>query len=422
MAYSTVVTKFTTGERFAHLIVSDTQLPHFQTTLYSVMMLRASNLATSTIEQALRAIKIFLLFCDTNSISFGVRMQEKGFLFEEEELNDLLRLCRRPLVDIENLLAASKIGTATSSPKRLQLFPKKKSEEEVNPKWIGDRIRFIRDYIDWLAETQCNRFGTGHEHYSLLSEQRKIIYNKLSASIPSDKGRNVVNRRMGLTDEQQEILLRAVAQSSPENVFVGQHCRVRNELMIKILLELGLRRGELAGISVRDIDFRARTVLVRRRADDKVDPRVVQPNAKTRDRILPLSEDLAKDIQLYVVGERKKQAGASKHPYLFVANGGRPLGLRAINKIFEKLAKHLQDFPDIFPHILRHTFNDNISTEMDAENTPEADEEKIRSELNGWAPSSGTASTYTKRTIQRRAREASLKLQEKQPVKPVNDQ
>lgn len=422
MSYSVKVSKFSTGERFVHLIVNDTQLPHFDSTIYNLAMLRGTQLATSTIEQALRAIKIFLLFCDMRGISLSTRMQN-GFLFQAGELDELLRLCRKPMEHIDSMAAASKVGAYARSPKRLQFFPTSKTEVEVGTYWIKNRIIYIRNYIDYLASIQCDRFLPSHKHYQLLFEQRKNAYHKLTESLPSNKGRNVVNGRMGLDEEQQEVLWKLIDPISPENVWVGRHCRVRNELMTRMFIKLGLRRGELAGVSVRDIDFRTRTILIRRRADDKADPRVNQPNAKTRDRTLPLSDDLLRRIQRYVIGERKEQEQASTHPFLFVANGGRPLGLRAINRVFEVLAERRGGFAEIFPHLLRHTFNDNMSINMDANGTPEAEEERIRSELNGWKPSSGTAAIYTKRTTQRRAHAASLELQEKQPVKPiVNDE
>jgi len=421
MTLAVRVVKFTTGERFVHLIETETLLPHFESTTYNLAMLRGRRLATNSIAQALRAIKIFLLLCYMRGISLSTRMQ-KGFLFQAGELDELLRLCRKPMVDIESMVLASRLGAGASSPKRLKLFPSSKSEAEVSTNWIVNRIIYIRDYIDWLANTQCGRFTPQHEHYQSLTEQRDSAYKKLTESMPVSKGRNVVNQRIGLDEEQQAVLWRVIDPAYPRNVWVGHHCRVRNELMIRMFTKLGIRRGELAGISVRDIDFRTRTVLIRRRADDKADPRIDQPNAKTRDRILPLSDNFLQRIHRYVIGERKSQAKAHTHPFLFVANGGRPLGLRAVNKVFEVLVERCDEFEELFPHLLRHTFNDNLSTNMDANNTPEAEEQKVRSEMNGWSPTSSSAARYTKRTTQRRANKASLELQESQPVKPINDE
>lgn len=420
MTLSLRVIKFTTGERFAHLIESETLLPHFESTTYNLAMLRGRRLATNSIAQALRAIKIFLLFCDMRVISPSTRMQN-GFLFQAGELDELLRLCRKPMADIESMVLASKLGKVVSSPKRLKFFPSSKSEAEVGTDWIEKRIIYIRDYIDWLANTQCGRFTPQHMHYRSLTEQRDSAYKKLTVSKPVSKGRNVVNQRVGLDEEQQAVLWKVIDPLYPGNVWVGNHCRVRNELMIRMFIKLGIRRGELAGIGTRDIDFRARTLLILRRADDKTDPRTDQPNAKTRDRILPLSDDLLQRIHRYVIGERKLQAKANTHPFLFVANAGKPLGLRAVNRVFEVLVERCDEFEELFPHLLRHTFNDNLSTNMDANKTPEAEEQKVRSELNGWVPTSSSAALYTKRTTQRRANKASLELQENQPVKPIND-
>lgn len=421
MPYSVEVTLFTTGERFAHLIDLTTGRPHFDSTIFNMVKLRGRALATSTIEQELRAIKVFLIFCEMQKISLQARFQT-GVMFQTGELDGLLRLCRRPLEDIEAMAQASKESAAGASIKRLQLLPRTKAEAEVGNEWIGNRIRYIRDYIDWLVESHLGRLTPKHENYLPLSEQRSSTFKKLTESAPADKGRNVVNQRVGLDEKQQAVLLEVITTGDPKNVWVGHHCQVRNELMVLMFIKLGIRRGELGGISVRDINFQAKTLLIRRRADDKHDKRVNQPNTKTRDRILPLGDDLLQRVHRYVVGERRAQKLSGTHPFLFVANGGRAMGLRAINKVFEALVNRCGEFEELFPHLLRHTFNDNLSSNMDKNEVSEAEEERTRSLLNGWSPTSGSAATYTKRTIQRRANKASLELQEKQPVQPLNDE
>jgi hypothetical protein len=69
---------------------------------------------------------------------------------------------------------------------------------------------------------------------------------------------------------------------------------------------------------------------------------------------------------------------------------------------------------------LRHTWNDNFSKKMDEDQASPEDEQKLRSRLMGWNPTSDTAATYTRRTIERRARKASLEMQEKM-LKPIDD-
>jgi integrase len=62
---------------------------------------------------------------------------------------------------------------------------------------------------------------------------------------------------------------------------------------------------------------------------------------------------------------------------------------------------------------LRHTWNDRFSEEVDKKDIDPETEKHIRSYLMGWAPTSSTAATYTRRHAQRKAREVSLALQTK---------
>ncbi|MBB5371517.1 MULTISPECIES: hypothetical protein [unclassified Janthinobacterium] len=174
MPYSVETSVFSTGERFVHLIDSDTQLPHFETTVFNMKMLRGRRLASATIEQALRAIKIFLLFCDMRDISLSIRMQQ-GFSLSTDEVDDLLRLCRLPLAAIETMVQVSNVGSDSCSSKRLKLFPGPKSEAEVGSDWISNRIIYIRDYLSWLTDAQRSRFSLDHAHYLSLTEQRHTV-------------------------------------------------------------------------------------------------------------------------------------------------------------------------------------------------------------------------------------------------------
>ncbi|MDA4230638.1 tyrosine-type recombinase/integrase, partial [Escherichia coli] len=63
----------------------------------------------------------------------------------------------------------------------------------------------------------------------------------------------------------------------------------RNRLMILLLFYLGIRGGELLNIRIQDIDFSANRIRIVRRADEQADSRTNEPNAKTRERLLPLA-------------------------------------------------------------------------------------------------------------------------------------
>jgi integrase len=93
-----------------------------------------------------------------------------------------------------------------------------------------------------------------------------------------------------------------------------------------------------------------------------------------------------------------------------------------LNKVFVVLRRKCPDLPDdLAPHVCRHTWNDKFSEDMDKAKVSEETEKKMRSRLMGWSETSGTAATYTRRHVQRKAREASLALQKKITTRRPNE-
>ena len=232
--------------------------------------------------------------------------------------------------------------------------------------------------------------------------------------MPSKAGQDE-DPRLGLDKKAYSFFQDVIDPAIIDKPWRTTHGWQRNTLMLQWFLRLGLRRGELAGLKIDDIDFRENTVTIHRRADDPTDPRPNQPNAKTNARVLPLDEDLAQITREYITGTRRNNQNARKHVFLFVATGkGLPISLRSINSVFEKLKKRWPDvFDDLSPHILRHTFNDQYSQYCGENKIAPQDEEKTRKELNGWSRQSKQASRYTKRHTKTKARAASLDLQRK---------
>jgi integrase len=198
-----------------------------------------------------------------------------------------------------------------------------------------------------------------------------------------------------------------------QQVWQNEHAQARNQLILRWLLELGIRRGELLGVRLCDIDFQKLEVFIARRADAKDDPRAQQPNAKTFERILPLSEELAEMTHDYVMWSRANQGLSRRHDFLFISGGtGKPLSIAGANKLFVELREAGLNLPEeVTAHVLRHSWNDRFSKEMErAGVTPEA-EQKMRSVLMGWSPASETAATYTRRYVRERASRAMKGMQ-----------
>jgi len=401
-----------------------TGLPLFEATLYSLTELRAQNRSSSTIQQALRAVMVLCLVLDRLNIDLDQRLGE-GRLLELGDIEELVRWCRLPLEAFVDEPQRPEATSRVVSIEKARMRIPSPGPPEIHPNTVSIRIHYIRDYLKWRAGGHMLQMGRNRDGATLssLKINSEIVLRTLDERIPPSPGRNDVGQRQGMSESELTTLVEVVQPGSPENPWKGDHAKERNALIVKWLLTLGIRRGELLGVRVSDIDFQANEVLIARRADDPEDPRTNEPNTKTRDRLLSLEEDLAVLTRRYVTGARRRIEGARRHDYLFVANGtGAPLSLSGLNKIFVVLRSKCPGLPDeLSPHVFRHTWNDEFSDVMDEQQVSEETEKKMRARLMGWSETSGTAAVYTRRHTARKAKAASLALQSKLKPRSKDD-
>lgn len=131
-------------------------------------------------------------------------------------------------------------------------------------------------------------------------------------------------------------------------------CR-RDLAMVRLMLDGGLRPGEVLGLHLGDISYSRRRVTVRCREDH---PRGVRQKSRT-ERVVDLHEAATLDaLSSYILGERP--AGAET-PLVFLVGGkGRrrcePLSYAALARLFARACTRAGiRKPWITPHCLRHT-------------------------------------------------------------------
>ncbi len=130
----------------------------------------------------------------------------------------------------------------------------------------------------------------------------------------------------------------------------------RDRLIIMLLRETGVRRGELLGLhldDVKDLNVTGRIRIVRRS----------NPNgawAKGAEREIPLlhnRETVLETFNAYLIEEYPKEAERLGHGMLFVnlegKNTGYPMSSIRLNKLFNQL--HARTGIKAHPHLLRHT-------------------------------------------------------------------
>ena len=401
------------GERFPLIVERATGVPLYKPTLYALTRLRARNHASATIYQHCLAIMILTLFLRVEEIDLDERMTS-GRLLSLPEVESLVRFCRMRMEDVlrQEPTPQPARSSNVASIERARMRRKSKSpSQELASESSATRGAYVANYLEWLVGLRAtDPVVKPHPDLAVASA---IVIGQLREHLPS-KNRNSASSRKGFSKKTRERILELVATDSAENPWISKHCKFRNELIVRWLLHLGIRRGEFLGIQVSDIDFQRNTVTLERRADDSSDPRLDEPNTKTYSRLLPLSDEMASLARNYILKFRSQIKGARRHNYLLVADGtGAPLGKAAFFEVFRELREKLPVGVKVHPHLFRHTWNDDFSEKMDREKVPEERERKYRSTLMGWSPTSGTSATYTKRHVERKAREASLEMQKK---------
>jgi integrase len=401
------------GERFPVLLERATGLPLYKPTLYALTRLRTKNRASETIGQCSLAVMVLMRFLKDHGIDLDERMA-RGRLFTLSEIETLVRYCRTLVHDLEQLkpkpppTRTAKVSSLERARMRKQ---GKATSRELKSGSSGTRGLYIANYLQWLVELRATDAIV--KPHPELAAAAALSIGALREHLPSKHGHSISDRK-GFTKATREQILEIVSPSSPENPWPEPHCKYRNELIVKWLLHLGIRRGEFLGIRISDVDFQRNEVTIHRRADDAEYPKADEPNTKTYARLLPLSDEMASLARNYILKHRGQLKGARKHKYLLVASGtGAPLGKAAFAKIFLGIRGKLDNGAKVHAHLFRHTWNDDFSEQMDREKIPEDRERKVRSVLMGWSPTSGTAATYTKRHVERKAREASLAMQRK---------
>jgi integrase len=402
---------FSDGERYP-LLIDGRGVPLWYPTLFTTTQVRNASKAPNTMVAVLSAIRVLIAWAQSHDVDLESRFANRLFL-NEQEVESLCRYAQtkssEPEYQSQNVVRMKRRKESARSEVQI-------SESRVSGNTRYIRISYMANYLDWLAIRLIERDAKLVDSGTL--DHIKRMVKSLHMRRPQKARNSAVFARKGLTEARQELLLELVRRGSDKNPF-SPDLQARNQLIVLLLYYLGLRAGELLALRISDFDLQQNTVLVARRHDNPDDPRTYQPVVKTADRRIPLAEPLVKTVFDYILHERGKIPAAKRHDFLFVTHQtgpfeGQPLSIKGLAKVFSEIQGAMPDeLGDLTPHVLRHTANDRFSSLMDQKGAGQAEEEKLRSYLMGWKEGSGTASTYTRRHTETKAREAALKLQSK---------
>jgi integrase len=293
---------------------------------------------------------------------------------------------------------------------RNSLLAVQRTKVQVSPETIKGRIKRFRLFLEWLY----HEFHADNRVQSLIENK----FEKLIAKVKLDEsriGNNTSKTTVNTTDSviPDKIflaLLDMLLPSSSQNPFKSS--RVRNFLIVSILMQSGVRRGAVAKMKISDCKFHKSydRISVYRSENDPTDPRIDKPSHKTRKNLEAVIEkSLMMHLQTYINNTRVLFPNSAKHDFIFVSEknskgtAGNPLSLKAINSIFQKLSKSLGF--QIHPHLLRYKWNEIFDDKAESNNIDSRVKEDIRNAAMAWTHNSSMGSRYNEIRLHKKAAE-----------------
>lgn len=129
-------------------------------------------------------------------------------------------------------------------------------------------------------------------------------------------------------------------------------------LLVRLLVQLGLRRGEALALTWSDIDFAAGTLKVERQHTLQGNKPGIGPvKTKAARRVIPLPSDLLGRLEARYHEHRQLLGPGADRAFLFGVNA--PLDIASPNRFLARLVQRIRlehpDFPEVRIHDLRHT-------------------------------------------------------------------
>lgn len=374
MSYKIKKFLMSNGERGCLILDKETQLPVYYQNLYLTTNVRNRSATASTIEIVATNLLILSNFLKSRNINIIDRIEIKGFL-SVAEVDDLIRYARQRF-DKQKITNVRVIKM-----------------EQVAKRTFSYRIHVFSNYLNWLCGLLHSIKGI-HARYEVES-----FIESIRAHLPRNKSLSVNNRKdKSLSEEQIKTLFKLLEVEGSQNPF-QKEVQVRNRLIFTLLLNCGLRAGELLNLKVNDFNPRGYTLNIFRRHDCIEDRRLNQPLVKTGEREIPLSDELAMEILDYINNYRNKYTKKKKHDFLFVTHSsckttGEPLSVSAYEKIISTIKKSSPVLKNLSGHKLRHSWNYFYSNEIDDSNLDISRKSGLRCYLMGWSKDSKMSENY----------------------------
>ncbi len=311
------------------------------------------------------------------------------------ELSFLYQWSNRERIDLWERISSGKgfneaelRGGLLESLRRDQSKGRKVKKLSITPNTFNQRLTTVCQFFSFFYDIFLGSMSLDDMRYERIRDQKSRYMTWLSGAFinapPSNRG-----KAKGLTQDQAKFLVKCLDPESEAIFGRDKAVRFRNYISVIIMLNYGLRPGELLSLKVEDIEFGAISAIrVTRRAPDISDKRRPRPQIKRNGRVLPIDNSkLAKRLDEYIMKWRDQLElkSVEQSDYLILSDEGRPLSQASLVQLFQLLRTR---FPDELPvglsaKSLRHTFSSNMERELRAIGMEEGRREEALAELRG---------------------------------------
>ncbi|MEY4936134.1 MAG: hypothetical protein RIS64_2493 [Bacteroidota bacterium] len=227
---------------------------------------------------------------------------------------DLLQWTRFLSENLERLTSVSEVRH--SHLRSYIVFLMKK--EAITPRSVHRKLSCLKTYFKWL------------EKQGFISENptTKLVAPKVGKRLP-----------VVLTEPQTEKLFRML------DLGTGYPAK-RDQLILEILYETGMRRGELAALKRTDIDLK------------RLEIKIFGKGGK--ERLVPFGKSLLSTIEAYLL-ERRQAFPNLLESTLLLTDKGEPIYDKLIYLVVKKNLSLVTNQDKRSPHVLRHSFATHLS-------------------------------------------------------------
>ncbi len=245
--------------------------------------------------------------------------------------------------------------------KLLNDFQEKMIAEDFSDNTIKNYISDVRTFCKWYQEIDISNDLKKVTHYHLGAYKDYLIHNQRKKVSSINRAiqalRNffqfMIGKKLIKKNPSEKIkFLRQIKRTQPKALTkkdvhkllsVTSHSshgtQKRNYALVQILLQTGIRVGEVVNLETRDLTL----------YDRSGELRIV--NAKGgKERTVPLNSYARKALRNYL--EEKLIEGRS---IVFISKRNKKMTVRAVQKVISNLSKKA-GIEDMSPHTLRHTF------------------------------------------------------------------